>query len=540
MTQPTKYIIESFDQFLSEIWTLSEAVESAKAIFDATEAEDLIQKIMGYNVELGSSNLEKNAKKDSPIGDLKRKTAKYLREGEYWKAAACNIFWKQSGEIFKKDLAIYKTLGLKHEDLINPKNSTKTKFADFQKALDAASNNNLKDAVVNSLKEAPDSLSLQTQHPILWQLVPDTDKQKIYADFEQLARRKGYDKAEHVANEIKKHFEIQKDAGLSYLINPAIQVFLEKSQIKSEDAVIPTSPETTAVVPVENSHKTFKPNMWGQNGEDDYVQGNFDEMVKNIGLIFERRKTGEIQKIRSITVMTSCDRRRNTGAAEKMSWGQLSLARATSMANLVVEMSKKVKLQPDEIETINKMIRLDFMGQNGDGSSGPNPDLNPGYYVKSDKESKWVGVKDPKEIVMIPASNSGLPSLASVSGAKTETKEPISADDKEAFNPFRYNNIVFEIEVVTRSKGSTSPIPSAEQVKDLVYPVRMVIPSRHTQHSISIPLPRIRIGRIAGSPGKRPSLSCPDFSKGGGKSIGFGIEVKPITIASWKSDRTKD
>ena len=43
MTQPTKYIIESFDQFLSEIWTLSEAVESAKAIFDATEAEDLLE-----------------------------------------------------------------------------------------------------------------------------------------------------------------------------------------------------------------------------------------------------------------------------------------------------------------------------------------------------------------------------------------------------------------------------------------------------------------------------------------------------------------
>jgi hypothetical protein len=539
MTQPTKYIIESFDQFLSEIGTLSEAEESANAIFGTTESGDLIQKIMDYNVELGSDNLEKNSN-ESIIGDLKRSAAKYLREGEYWKAAACNIFWKQWGENWKKDLPIYKALDLKHDDLVSSKSPTKTKFKDFQKALDAASDKNLKDSVVNSLKEAPDSLSIQTKYPILWQLVPDTDKQKIYADFEQLARRKGYDGVEGIEKIIESHFKRQKKEGRSNLINPAIQVFLDKSQVKSEDTVMPTSSKTTAVIPVENAHETFKPNMWGQNGEDDYVQGNFDEMVKNIGLIFERRKTGEIQKIRSITVMTSCDRRRNTGPAEKMSWGQLALARATSMANLVVEMSKKVELQPDEIETINKMIRLDFMGQNGDGSSGPNPDINPGYYVKSDKESKWVGVKDPKEIVMIPASDTGLPSLASVSGAKTKTKEPISADDKKAFNNFRYNNIVFEIEVVTVPKGSTTPIPSSEQIKDLIYPVKMIIPSRYKSKSLSISLPSIKIGSIAGSPGKRPSLSCPNFKKGGGKSIGFGIELKPITIASWKSDLTKD
>jgi hypothetical protein len=180
------------------------------------------------------------------------------------------------------------------------------------------------------------------------------------------------------------------------------------------------------------------------------------------------------------------------------------------------------------------------MGQNGDGSSGPNPDINPGDYVKSDKESKWVGVKDPKEIVMIPASDTGLPSLASSTGAKTKTKDPISADDKKAFNNFRYNNIVFEIEVVTVPKGSTTPIPSSEQINDLIYPVKMVIPSRYKSKSLSISLPSIKIGSIAGSPGKRPSLSCPNFKKGGGKSIGFGIELKPITIASWKSDLTKD
>jgi len=533
-----KFVIESFVQFLENVEPLKEAEKSVKTIFGSGESKDLIDQMMEYNADLGASNLSENALETS-AGSLKKKAAEYLRDKEYWKAAACNVFWRQSDMGMKPDLKLFKQLGLTKEDLTNPKLSER--FAKFREALDSVKNEDLRDSIVNVIEEYPNVLSPQTRYSVLWQLVPEADKAKVYNDFEQLARKKGYDSVDGLKKVIEQHYKSQKKEGRSNLINPAIQVFVDKSQLKDEDGKIPVKTVKTAVIPIENEHETFKPNMWGQNGESDYVEGNFQKMIENIGSILERRKIGEIVRIKGITIMTSCDRRRNTGVAEKMSWGQLAFARSASMASLVVSMAEKVGLQPEEIQTINKMIRLDFTGRNGDGSSGPNPDTNPGYYIKDGEQSKWTGVKDPKEVVIIPASeDGGIPSLTSASGAKTETQAPIQASDKEAFNQYRYNNIVFEIEVLEKPDGKEENIPSVEQFKDLVYPVRMVIPSRYKNKGLTISLPSIKIGKVAGSPGKRPSVSCPTFSGKGKTSIGFGIELRPVKIASWQSDITKN
>jgi hypothetical protein len=425
------------------------------------------------------------------------------------------------------------------EELKNPKIPVKVnRFKELIKGID---NEELKDSVIKALKEYPEILSAQVKYPVLWSLVPDLDKAKVYDDFEKLARRKGYDSPEGIAKVIEKEYKKKKSDVRSYLTNPGIKVFLDKTQMKEEEAPIKTKQEQTQMLPVENEHETFKPNMWGANREADYVGENFQKIVDNIGKIFERRKTGEVSKITRITIMTSCDRRRNTGPAEKMSWGTLAFARAVSMASLVVEMAKKVGLQPDEVETINKMIKLDFMGENGDGSSGPNSYVNPGYYVKDGEQSKWVSVKDPSEVVIVPASeDGGLPTKNSGAGAKVEKMKPIKASETEKFNPYRYNNIIMDIEVIDPSSKATENIPSMEQIKDLTYPVQIVLPSRYKSKSASISLPSIKIGRVSGSPGKRPSVSCPTFGGKGKSSLSFGFEFKPVTIASWKSDITKD
>lgn len=542
MTQATKFVYESFEEFLSNSNNLSEAVTKSTVIMDADTSKDLIDEMIGYNAELGASSLERQAEKapGTKTSELKKYAAEALKNKEYWKAAACNMFLKNSEVGMTKDFKVFELLNLNLDEL--KKLDTKGRITKFLDAIKGKDNEEMKESVTDDVKQNSELLSPQLKYSVLWQLVPEVDKDKVYADFERIARSKGYEDPDSIRELIKKHFERQKKDDRSYLSNPAIVVGLTKDQLEKAAPPLKARNELAQMLPVDRQHETFKPNKWGAsaNPADDYVDDNFEKMKENIGKILEERKLGRVTKIKSITVQTSCDRRRNTGEAENMSWGQLALARALSMASLVYEMAKKVELQPEEVETIQKMIRLDFMGANGDGSSGPNSDVNPGYYVKSGSVSKWVTVKDPSEIVIIPASEeNGEPTKTSGDGAKTVKEDPIPASDTQKFNPYRYNNVVFDVEVVEPEESASGEVPAIESVKGVQYPIILRLPPRFKAKSTTIYLPSFSLGKVSGSPGKRPSVVCPSFGGKSKTSLNLGFEWKPVKVASWQSDITK-
>lgn len=542
MTQETKFVFESFEEFLSNLNNINEAVAKSAAIMDTESSKELIEEMVDYNADLGASALERQAEKSpgTKTGELKKYAAEALRNKEYWKAAACNMFLRNSEGGLTKAFEVFGELGLDPKEL--QKLDAKKRITAFLEAIKKKDNDDLRIPIVEDLKQNPDLLSPQLKYSVLWQLVPNEDKIKVYDDFEKMARSKGYEDAESVRKLIEKHYKKQKSDERTHLTNPAIIVGLTKDELQKAAPPLKVREEMAQMLPVEKQHETFKPNRWGasENPEDDYVGDNFEKIKENIGNILEERKLGRVTKIKGITVQTSCDRRRNTGEAENMSWGQLALARALSMASLVYEMAKKVGLQPEEIETIQKMIRLDFMGSNGDGSSGPNSDVNPGYYVKSGKISKWVQVKDASEIVIIPASQeNGEPTKTSGEGAETKKEAPIPASDTEKFNPYRYNNIVFDIEVVEPGETTGGEIPSVQNIKGVKYPIELRLPPRFTTKSTSIRIPSFKIGKVSGSPGKRPSIACPSFGGKAKSSLNLGFEWKEVKVANWQSDITK-
>jgi hypothetical protein len=542
MTQETKFVFESFEEFLSNLNNLNEAVAKSAAIMDTESSKELIEEMVEYNADLGASALERQAEKapGTKTGELKKYAAEALRNKEYWKAAACNMFLRNSEGGLTKAFEVFDELGLEPKEL--QKLDAKKRITAFLEAIKKKGNDDLRIPIVEDLKQNPDLLSPQLKYSVLWQLVPNEDKTKVYDDFEKMARSKGYEDAESVRKLIEKHYKKQKSDERTHLINPAIIVGLTKDELQKAAPPLKVREEMAQMLPVEKQHETFKPNRWGasENPADDYVGDNFEKIKENIGNILEERKLGRVTKIKGITVQTSCDRRRNTGEAENMSWGQLALARALSMASLVYEMSKKVGLQPEEVETIQKMIRLDFLGSNGDGSSGPNSDVNPGYYVKSGKISKWVTVKDPSEVVIIPASEeNGEPTKTSGEGAETKKEAPIPASDTEKFNPYRYNNIVFDIEVVEPGETTGGEIPSVQNIKGVKYPIELRLPPRFTSKSASIRIPSFKIGKVSGSPGKRPSIACPSFGGKAKSSLNLGFEWKEVKVANWQSDITK-
>jgi hypothetical protein len=201
-------------------------------------------------------------------------------------------------------------------------------------------------------------------------------------------------------------------------------------------------------------------------------------------------------------------------------------------------MATKSGLQESVVSKINSMIMLNFKGQNGDGTSGPNPPepLKFGYYISDKGKSIWKEGKDRNMIDVLDIDNEGTPS-----GEPKQVKKSPEAD-KNDYNVFRYNNIEIVYEAV--EKGTTEePTGVVEKIVDLAYPIKIRIPARYRRKTIKIPLPYITIGAksVAGKGRTKPTV-CPDFSSGGGGGgikTKFGIGIKQVTIASWQSDLTK-
>jgi hypothetical protein len=366
-------------------------------------------------------------------------------------------------------------------------------------------------------------------------MLSDADKGKVYDDFFKLAIKRGYNTQEGLEKVIQNHFKSKKKDDAPVMVSPGVMVFLTKEEITEVSPGIKTKPEKTFLLDDEKSSDVFKPNKTGANGQADFMEDSFNELVGKLGSIFERYKAGEITTIKKINILTSADRYRNTEDAEKLSWGELSYARAIAMSKLVEGVAEAAGLDDDIISQLPKVTSIYAKGDNGDGTSGPNPPEGKkfGYYVKSGNASKWIEGTDRDRVILIPIDEEGAPTSDEPDGEVREYAPKANVAD---YNKFRYNNIEIEFEMVVKVEGDEEPLTS-EKIVALKYPVKILIPSRYTTKRIKIPIPSITTS--SSSSGKNSKAgSCPSFKET--TKLKLGLTFKTINILTYKSDLTKD
>ena len=541
-----RHVLESFNEFLQ--YRGISLNEKEGSPLDLAGAKELVNLIMEYNAKL-ATDLYKDS--EGLKGQYLRAAANSLGKKDYAKAGVYSIIGTAVTQLITKEsFEILKTLipSITDADYKNYETS-KGRKSNGEKILVNLEKMNEEDAK----KLAPDAikkidktkignyLASAIKTPFIWGgLLSKAEQDKSYETFLAEASKKGYDTKEGLAKVIKDEYKDQKGDDRSHMQSPGISAYLDKTEAKVVKEGTPAPKEfKTAIVEEADEDEVFKPNMFGANGEADYMEGTYTKMLDNLGAIFQRILTGEVTTIKSITIHTSADRYRNTGSAEKLSWSQLSLLRSQSMASLVVGMAAKSGLPESVVSKINSLITLDFKGGNGDGSSGPNPPapIKFGYYVTDGGKAVWKDGKDRNVMTVLISDDEGIPS-----GEPKEIKGSPESDKNE-YNKFRYNNIEIVYEALPTKPNEPLP-PSAEKLVDLSYPIKVRIPARYRKKTIKIPLPYIKLGvkAKAGGGASTSKTACPNFASGGGGAsikTTFGIGIRPVTIAKWESDLTK-
>lgn len=238
--------------------------------------------------------------------------------------------------------------------------------------------------------------------------------------------------------------------------------------------------------------------------------------------------------ISEIEISTSCSRYRNLGPAVDLSWAELAYKRVGTFAKYIQIQAKEISKNDEQfVEQIRKATKLDFLGSNGDGTSGPDPKENKegkrvkrGYYIKDGNKAKWVDV-DLKsdnftEINVVEVNTEKLPPVIGTKPSKVKAKdqdgveiETIPSTPKD-YDVYKY----FQISIKGKSKDSedvekfkTQPIEKVIVTDS--YSVKVLIP-RKTE--IEMPKIKIRI-KTRGKTHQRKKrkwfprkIDCPAYS----------------------------
>ena len=537
-----RYVLESFSEFLKYKGT--ELNEREGSPLDLAGAKELVNLIMSYNAKLATELYEDTG---GIKGDYFRAATNSLTKGNYALAGVYSIVGNiVSRRIDKESFEVLKTLipRIKDENYKDYEQGNRKPVA--RKNLDELSRMSEEDAkklAPAAIKKIPQGseanyIASAIKTPFIWGgLLTPAERDKSYNEFLLEAGKKGYDSKEGLKKVIDREFKDQGKEDKGRMQSPGVTAYLDKTEsqiIKPGEPVVREF--KTAIIEEAEEDEVFKPNMYGANGESDYMDGTYKKMLDNLGAIFQRLLTGEVTSIKSITIHASSDRYRNTGPSEKLSWAQLSLLRSQSMASLVVGLASKSGLSKEVVNKINSMIMLDFKGENGDGTSGPNPPapIKFGYYRTEGNKTVWKEGKDRNMMDLVTVDGEGTPS-----GEPKQVKATPESD-KNSYNAYRYNNVEIVYEAMERG-ATVEPAFAVEKSVDLSYPIKIRVTARYVKKRIRIPLPYIKLGLKNKSGGRRGNpTSCPNFSGGEGMiKTKFGIGIKPVTIASWESDLTK-
>ena len=527
-----KFVFESFNEYVKANYSnINERDEDPGKEMSGTVALEILEKLNEYNLDLLDNYMKsmKNGRQKTSLMEI----LPLLRDGEGGKAILKNFLSRTSTMDNEEKNAVEKVFDIKiTEDERTRRNSRKAKMEQIAKSIDDMSKEDANKKAELLLKQPGKSkIDSSIKRPALWMILPDTDKNKLAEEFSKLAMKRGYNSEGPLLNVVEKEFKDQKKEDRYYMSSPGFKIDTEAEAIERPNET-PPKEEKSFMISEENESEVFKPNATGSNGESDFQGDGYKEMLDNLGSIFERYMTGTIKSLKGINIYTSADRYRNTGDAESLSWGQLSYARALTMARAIEGLATKANLDDDLVAQLPKLIKIYSKGGNGDGTSGPNPPegIKFGYYVKDGNGVKFVDGEDRKTVTMIAVDGEGTPTADSADGAKTKSMDPEA--NKDDYNQYRYNNIEIIFDVVDTDFSNIEQ--SEESVTNLIFPARVSIPSRYSKRSIRIPLPTITTSKSSKIGGNTNPTSCPSFKES--SSTSFGFSFKPVTIARWETD----
>jgi len=530
-----KFVFESFDEFVkSNYQELNEKEKDPGKEMSPAVALELLNKIQEYNLKLLENNIDE--RDSGRVKENYEKCLEYMKEGKGAKAILCGFLGRRMDMVQAKGIEDVFGLKLSKEERTSRK-LYEPKVKELIESIDSMSDQDAADKAEMLLKDPKTAPRVPTsiRRVALWDLLPDADKQKAADEFSKLAMKRGYETDAPLLIVMEKAFKDRKKDDRYRMHSPGFLISTEVEADKTKPAKPPKA-EKTFLISEENESELFKPNATGANGEEDFQGASYKEMVDNLGSIFQRYLVGEITSLKKIKILTSADRYRNTGSAESLSWGQLSYARALTMARVIEGLAKSAGLDDDIIDQLPKIIEIYAKGDNGDGSSGPNPPegIKFGYYVKDGSGVKFVDGEDRKTVTMIAVDDEGTPTEDSAEGAKTKSMDPEA--NKEDYSKFRYNNIEIDFEYV---EGGVDPEGGSEEsISNLLFPVKLAIPARYSTKRIRIPIPIITTSTSSrGSGGKGGAGKCPEFKER--YTTSFNFSFKPVTVAKWQSDLVK-
>lgn len=537
------YIITSFKDFLNE--SITEVIEKKAPGTPINEegAKTLVDLIVAKHADLAYEFYTKKdtvKKAGSISGPIQKSAAEELNNGNPAKAGLYSLV-KKAVAALETEIPLFTAMGMNitKENYREPK-SVRAARNSYMDKLASMKEEDAKKILVESLKVSPvNPFPSGMATPILWSLLSQDEKTKVYTQFMDLAKLKKYDSVEGLQKVIENHYDDQKKDKAARMQNPGVVVSLNKEEMKMEAPAKPGKVVTTYAIKPEKEHEVFKPNMWGSNGAEDYMEDTLKDIVENLTSIFQRYSSGEVKRIISVSIQTSADRYRNTGQALNLSWGQLAYARAISMAKLVLDIAKENGIPDSILSEINSKIKIDISGSNGDGTSGPNAPapLQFGYYVTKNGKTAWIQTSKETErgkIQIVEMDDKGTP----IEGKTPKSVDMPTKTDKKDYNEYRYNNILIEYE-----EGSKQPVlPEAstpDKVINLSYPTAVRLPGRYGTTTVRIPIPTISIGRTERANGK-PSTACPDLTKSNIISIPYlQFKIKQVEVAKFVKDATR-
>jgi hypothetical protein len=166
--------------------------------------------------------------------------------------------------------------------------------------------------------------------------------------------------------------------------------------------------------------------------------------------LFEKRKNGgKILEFR-IQASTSRDELKST----KLSWGQLSFRRADLVVLIIKKILSDLKIPSgDPIrEELNMISKLDIGGSNGDGTSGPNPKTNSGFYRRKNpnqgNDCIWIDKSKEPNVAHI----SQIDGFGNPVGVPTLKEMPVLSPISQ-YDKFNYINIYIKEEKVNKDEG---------------------------------------------------------------------------------------
>jgi len=164
-----------------------------------------------------------------------------------------------------------------------------------------------------------------------------------------------------------KHVLVDKEETIEKKIEIIeIEAAAEEDDVKDDNAI-----ELGETFPIDGpSNNFFVDNKWEVT--DVFKEKLNEEVIQPIKLMAEEMRELEDQPkffLQTLNIITSCSRFRNTLDAKDMSFMDLSKARNDAAKKYIIEELQNVGVLVDSDSQISQEID----GENGDGSSGPNP-----------------------------------------------------------------------------------------------------------------------------------------------------------------------